>query len=276
MNYARAITLRVLRFLAVFRPVQAIATWLIRMLRPPSGNSVASESLILVKSEIELLQHLRTNGFALGLNLGADACVEVMRYAREHVFIANGSGNAVRPDQFHGEPKSHIFRRINPHLDCLVVRSLTNDTRLVTLAANYLGATPILLNTQIWFSLPPPNPGKEDLNPEYGFHYDIDDFKFIKLFFYLTDVDMRAGPHVAIPGTHKDHSMVKKLRRRLPPTGVAVYGEPFVFLGPAGTGFVEDTSIYHKASVPLASRAVLQLEFALTPLLKMFERPHGA
>ena len=34
----------------------------------------------------------------------------------------------------------------------------------------------------------------ENINPpgnEFGFHYDVDDFKFLKLFIYLSDVDKK-------------------------------------------------------------------------------------
>ena len=45
------------------------------------------------------------------------------------------------------------------------------------------------------FSNPPGN--------EYGFHYDVDDFKFLKLFFYLNDVDENCGPHVYVKNNGK-------------------------------------------------------------------------
>jgi hypothetical protein len=256
--------------------VQTLVTWLVGTRRGASLGLAATDALILTKSEPELLRDLRQDGFALGVNLSSRACAELMHYCNDSTFIANGTKRAVRPHEFHGELNSYIFRRGNPHLDCQLVKSLAQDSRLVRLVAKYLGTTPILHNTQIWFSLPPGDVSKEESNPEFGFHYDIDDFRFVKFFFYLTDVNMSAGPHVAIPGSHNDYSLAKKLKRRLPPANAAQFGEPFVFTGPAGTGFAEDTSIYHKASVPTMSRAILQIEYSLTIVLRKLEQRHVA
>ena len=40
-------------------------------------------------------------------------------------------------------------------------------------------------------------------NNEFGYHYDIDGFKFVKIFFYLTEVNENDGPHVFIKNTGK-------------------------------------------------------------------------
>jgi Na+-transporting NADH:ubiquinone oxidoreductase subunit NqrF len=69
-------------------------------------------------------------------------------------------------------------------------------------------------------------------------HRDYDDFKFLSLILYLTDVDESNGPHVFYPGTHKKET----------PEGVS----PLVITGPAGTSFMADTYAFHQGK-PLQS-----------------------
>ena len=41
-------------------------------------------------------------------------------------------------------------------------------------------------------------------NNEFGYHYDIDGFRFLKVFFYLTDVTEIHGPHALLKIVEKN------------------------------------------------------------------------
>ena len=59
-------------------------------------------------------------------------------------------------------------------------------TILVSTIRDFFGCEPIITSSQIWWTYPYYNKSGEFSNPpgnEYGFHYDVDDFKFLKLFF---------------------------------------------------------------------------------------------
>ena len=92
------------------------------------------------------------------------------------------------------------------------------------------------------------------------FHFDLDDFRQLKLFFYLTDVDESAGPHVAVRGTHASKRLGHELMiRRLADDEVArAYGAGSIerFCMPAGGGF-EDTYCLHKGQRPTGSERLL-------------------
>ena len=99
----------------------------------------------------------------------------------------------------------------------------------------------------------------------------MDDFKFVKFFFYLTDVNATSGPHVIVRGSHrvKHHaSIADALRvRRYTDEEVASAFEPDKIVsitGQAGTGFAEDTLCIHKGETPTKhARLLLQLQYAL-------------
>jgi hypothetical protein len=74
-----------------------------------------------------------------------------------------------------------------------------NDPSLIDMLEAYLGCVPTLYSLNAWWSFPANRP--ELLHSQY-FHRDIDDWRFVTLFLYLTDVDTVAGPHQVVQGTH--------------------------------------------------------------------------
>ncbi len=56
--------------------------------------------------------------------------------------------------------------------------------------------------TELWWSFPTAATPLEKLKAAQVFHYDMDDYRFIKFFFYLTDVDLASGLYVCIRGNH--------------------------------------------------------------------------
>lgn len=164
-----------------------------------------------------------------------------------------------------------IAQYFNARQKLPLLQRLSEDPVILEIAARYLGAPPKLVGTNLWWSYP----GEADAAAkDYAaqmFHYDLDDFRFVKFFFYLTDVDATAGPHVAVLGSHRhkhrksflDHLVV---RRYSDEEIEQDYGADKIvtITGKAGTGFVEDTICIHKGTTPTAKdRLVLQFQYAL-------------
>jgi hypothetical protein len=108
---------------------------------------------------------------------------------------------------------------------------------------------------------------RESRNQTVMFHYDVHDLDFLYVFFYLTDTTVDTGAHELMRGTHRG----KKWRhlfasaRQHDEEVYAVYGEAksLVIEGSAGTGFIEDTSCFHRAIAPVkAPRVALQIRFS--------------
>ena len=73
-----------------------------------------------------------------------------------------------------------------------------NAPGILRLVSGYLGCKPTISSLGVRWSLP------AAARPEATqlFHRDPDDWRFLKLFVYLTDVGPEAGPHVYVRGSH--------------------------------------------------------------------------
>ena len=76
---------------------------------------------------------------------------------------------------------------------------LANHPELITLAEQFLGCVPTIYSINCWWSFPAK---QVQMRNTQSFHHDIDDFRFLSLFIYLTDVDEECGPHQYVPGSH--------------------------------------------------------------------------
>ena len=159
---------------------------------------------------------------------------------------------------------------------------LREDRALKQLLRNYFRCEPVWTGTRAWWSYAVDASEEEQRDFGQAFHYDVDDYLSLNIFFYLTDVDLEGGAHVLVRGTHRTKPLRHRLRPRRSRTDEDVrreYGEEaFIRLcGPAGFGFVEDPFCYHKALHPRSSdRLVLQLRYALTDYQVGTETAHRA
>lgn len=163
----------------------------------------------------------------------------------------------------------YIMNIINPHKECEVIDKIFRNKTLVEIVKNYLGTYPKLDSTQIFWSLPYYDKfgrPKEPPNKEFGFHYDIDGFKFLKFFIYLTDViDHNCGQHIFIIKKNKKTFKEKIFRRIDDKYAFDQYNFRIKnIFGNKGTAFLEDTSYYHKGNFPLKERGMLAFTYNLS------------
>lgn len=118
------------------------------------------------------------------------------------------------------------------------------DPYILSLAQEYFGCFPTIFSFNSWWHI--------YKNQTYGTqvdHRDYDDFKFLSLFIYLTDVDESTGPHVFHPCTQNGSSSTCE----------------HVITGKAGTAILADTFAIHRGQ-PLTqgSRLVCWWRYGLT------------
>jgi hypothetical protein len=150
---------------------------------------------------------------------------------------------------------------------------IANHPTVLCLVARFLGGAPTIALLSAWWSLPRP-----DGQPEHAekFHRDIDDYRFIKLFCYLTDVDEDSGPHNFVRGSHRINKHTEPKRRLSDEVVASEFGADNLMriTGPAGTTFLENTYGIHRG-IPAAKapRLVLQVLYSLRPLIYSPRRP---
>ena len=217
----------------------------------------------------EELREIKKKGYAVGISLSKEQLKEVLAFCKENETCIDRDRSDRRQISMVDESqpeKGTVFSYTNTYKKCEAIRKIAHDPKVLEIAEKYLGCSPKFLGSQIWWSYPHlDDAGNKSQTPLYGYHYDIDDLKFLKIFFYLNDVDEDRGPHVIIGNTHKKKNYFEIKNRRLS-NSVAIekYGNQIeVIEGKAGEGFFEDTFCYHKGTHPNKRRLLLQFEFAI-------------
>lgn len=152
--------------------------------------------------------------------------------------------------------------------DCPAISRLRDDPGLRIIADAYLGEEALATRVRLWWSFPAQRVTDADLHAasQDRFHFDVDGWRVLKFFFYLTPTDEDAGAHRCIVGSHHQRGLrhqfslvsghsTKELEKFYNP-------EQFVTLvGDAGFGFAEDPFSFHTGSV-CRSRPRLMLELS--------------
>jgi hypothetical protein len=150
-------------------------------------------------------------------------------------------------------------------LEDKTVQKLVTDPVFFAIAQSYLGDMPIFDFSAMWWATPSLS-GKPSQEAAQFYHFDMDRFKFIKFFVYLTDVGPDNGPHCYVRGSH-NRKPVKLLSDG--PLSDNIIGQFYKqedilqVTAPKGTIFAADTRGFHKGK-PLESghRLIFQIEFA--------------
>ena len=164
-----------------------------------------------------------------------------------------------------------LSQYFNTTSSCPPVRKLAEDPVINDIAASYLGAVPKFVGANLWWTFPVEASPEDRSKHAHVYHRDVDDFKFLKFFFYLTDVPKSEGAHICVAGSHtappsKKMSDPWLLRRYEDDEISEIYDKDSIreICGVAGTGFAENTLCVHKGSTPKNKpRLILQLQFAL-------------
>src|SRR4030095_11985620 len=155
-------------------------------------------------------------------------------------------------------------------LNCPHILAVANSDFLIRTATQYLGCLPTISTLRIWWSFP--GSRRENI---HSFHRDWDDWRCVKLFVYLTDVDETSGPHHFVRGSHR--TQLELFRRpHEAETLEKAFGRDAIrpVTGAAGTAFLENSIGIHAGPIPISQpRLVLQVGYTLLPRFEMLYNP---
>ena len=161
-----------------------------------------------------------------------------------------------------------------------------NHRELIASIARYFGCLPTIGYFSLWWSLA----GRGDPQDAELFHVDKHDYKWLKLFVYLTDVGMDAGPHVVVRGTHRPevreeaakiaahrgqtnrfHAMLSAQRKSDADVEEFYGTAPIEYVtGLAGDAFIVNTAALHKGLAPdKRNRLAFQALYVMMPDAKI-------
>ena len=218
---------------------------------------------------------LKTDGLYAGLALPQDIVEDIRHYVMNTPCY--GNRNLSLPFLFSEKEQAEVqfqevFRCASyPTLPQPSIQKVVYDPGLLAIATAYLGTVPVYVASELLWSFPVQANWDEQIKMAQVFHYDLDDYRAVKFFFYLTDVGLTSGPHVSIRGTHRNkrllHQLLGQRCASIPDqTLVSDYGAENVvaLVGDAGFGFVEDSCCFHKGALPTEQpRLMLQVEFSI-------------
>lgn len=163
------------------------------------------------------------------------------------------------------EPQSPRYQFKNERL--FENKNLVNiifDDLFLRISEKYLKCRPIFDYFVMWWSYP--FHGKLASEAAQMYHYDMDRIKFIKFFFYVTDVTPDTGPHCFVRGSHE--SKHDKLRKdgRIEDSEIEKYYDKNDILeicGKKGTVMIVDTIGFHKGkTLTSGSRLLFQILYS--------------
>lgn len=143
-------------------------------------------------------------------------------------------------------------------------KKLYQDETIVNLATAYLKTSPVMDLLACWWSYPNPDESSKSAAAQL-YHFDMDRLKFIKFFFYLTDVTENTGPHCYIESSHKSLPFSFHEDRRFTDEEVkkAFPGKERILTGAKGSIMAVDTRGLHKGlDLKEGNRLIFQIEFA--------------
>jgi len=244
-------------------------------------NSIVlqSENVRITASDFtNIIADLKNIGYAtLPCSLHKNICDEILSYAylQQHTCLARyGSQNRryevsgldeLQPYTLSAAMKESCINASN------TIHIIINDPVILGLVSFYLRTKICVRSVSFWHSF-------EAIDHEpYGelaqlFHYDLDEFRWLKLFIFLTDVSDNNGPHVFIPGSHrpgfKDPKLLSRGYARISDDDMDRYHprSSWKYLTcSAGTLVLADTRCWHKGTaVKTGVRSLLQPEYAPT------------
>jgi hypothetical protein len=264
-----------MRKISRFRFGRAIISCLSQRSNLPSSTLTLTDSYFIDVNVDEVVNQLKSEGVVLGINLPQHVVKEIVKFAESTVCYGNRKPelgfyyHQKEQAQAQSQKKFVVANYFNTALHCPAINKLQSDPVLLAIAAKYLQQKPVHQGSLLWWSFPGERTYQQLSSNGQLFHYDLDDYRFLKFFFYLTDVDEESGPHLCVRGSHNrkklSHLIFRK--RETDEDIIKYYGlESLVTVyGKAGFGFVEDGFCFHKGVPPThKNRLILQIEFATT------------
>lgn len=144
-----------------------------------------------------------------------------------------------------------------------VIQKLVADPSILAVSQSFLGSKPVLDLISMWWSTAS---AKASSEVAQLYHWDMERIKFLKFFFYLTDVDTETGPHCYVKGSNNGFPESVRRDGRIEDAEItkAYPADKLIEItGKRGAILAVDTSGFHKGkNLSRADRLLLQFEFA--------------
>jgi hypothetical protein len=271
-NYGLSETLKY--FLGRFRFIRLLKLSLNQLTHSNQTYNLSKTLFDKVHTQV-IIDQLKCTGYYPNINLPKEYITPILEHAHEGKVVSTYK-NARHSYEYKNRlnyEQSNKCKFITAHYTNEsmlnpIFKQISEDPMVLSVATQFLGKRPSKIDTRLWWSFATNASNEERLNnfQTVLFHYDVAGYIFLYLNFYLTNVDSYSGPHVLVSGSHK-RKRLAFLFSSANQSDQAINDfynkEDFIQMdGPAGTGFFEDSSCFHKAVAPKEKdRLLLQIRF---------------
>lgn len=199
--------------------------------------------------DIDLFNEIEENGYAVIENFLDESQINnILNYFKNikgyNFHTPNRSLNKI-PQVFSDDLDWNICSYKSNHVlaNSEILKAVT-DPKIISIVQKYLGCMPCITTANLWWNK---NNGVSFHTQKI--HRDLNDFKFLAFFIYLTDVNEDNGPHVYYKKTHK---------------GSESLDDKVVVEGKAGTAILGDTFALHNGKeLKNGKRLFLSIRYTL-------------
>lgn len=239
---------------------------IIRPFLPKVELNEGNNFLNIADNESKMLNDLNQDGFtSLGLALSEEQINSIKEKLKNMKCYDTGKVDTPVVDLNHVNQNVQLAHYKREDLvEIPEIVAIANDSRVLNVVSRYLGVKPTISNVNCWWSFGDRVAAKD----AQFYHRDLDDYKFIKMFFYLTDVNVDSGPHIYVKKSHKINKLLELRRFSDEEVKIAFDNKDIITLiEPKGSCFIEDTYGIHKGQLPLkGNRLLLQVQYSYLPL----------
>lgn len=260
---------------AHFRPIRSLLYYAQRIVTPPRIRRLVILTLRCLirmrqggvplpptQGASDDLRRLRRDGLVpFAAILSSAQCQQIGAYLRDkqmtdrlnvdNVFKLDGVPRSVRMSDY----------AMADVLQCPHILDVVNHPALIALATSYLGCKPTISQVAIRRAFPSDTAAVS----VQRFHRDAEDWRYVKLIVFLSDVDREGGPHFFVLGSHLEQAPLR-LKSHSDADIVASHGAHAIaeVTGPSGFGFVIDSAGIHKGASPTKHRRLmLQIQYSM-------------
>lgn len=240
-----------------------------------SAVNERTETLFPNADVTQIVKAIRADAVFVGLTLPADIVTDIRAFAASEplhaIYDPNGPtfhySDVVRGISSDG--RVIPVAGIRDPSRCPAVKAVVEDPALRAIASAYLGHQPHKILTLLSWSFASGLTDEERRQLKHhviDYHYDIEGYNFVYASFYITDCDRHSGAHVMMKRSHNKKPLAMLLGS-VTASEAAVRQQfglenEIMIEGAAGTGFVQDTSCFHRATPPTEkNRLMLAIRF---------------
>lgn len=197
----------------VFGRIQMVRSYVLLTSKQPLVEIFERSTYFEELNVDNVVEMLRKDALYLGINLPKAILEELLEFSKGTIYLGNGNPQFCfslaekEKQELKYEKKFITGYNFNSSAMSPVIKKLENDYKLWEIAAKYLERSPVLIGSQIWWTFANEEVVDERMQGMFRFHYDLEDYRFIKFMFYLTDVDLFSSPHIYVKGSHEKKSL---------------------------------------------------------------------